>query len=401
MKERKLRRGYTTGTCAQAATKAAAELLFGIRNADETKVRVELPKGERRTLCIRDIKIEYKETKKLPAAVSCGVKKDSGDDPDITDGIVVYSKVSRTESAGHGRTVTIDGGAGIGTVTKPGLDQPVGEAAINRVPRQMIKKEVEDICEEAGYEGGIAVELSIPRGEELAKKTFNPRLGIEGGLSVLGTSGIVEPMSEQAILDTIYLEMKVKLAGQEDGGKCLVMAPGNYGLEFLEEEYGIGEEQVVKCSNFIGQSLDMAKELGCTGILLAGHIGKLVKVAGGIMNTHSKWADCRMEILSAAALRAGLPADKAGDFLECVTVDEALSGCTADERGRLMSAVMERMAKYLRLRAGEDMAVEVVTFSKMHGILGKTEGADEMADQKTGLENGSKDRLENRLENGQ
>lgn len=376
---RSLRRGYTTGTCAQAATKAAMLLLFGISRADEMeKVWVELPKGERLNLKIRDIKIEYKETEKFPAAVSCAVKKDSGDDPDITDGIFVYSKVEYAADTGQGRTIRLDGGRGIGRVTKPGLDQPVGGAAINRIPRQMIIREAEVICEEIGYEGGINIEISIPDGEKLAKKTFNPRLGVEGGLSILGTSGIVEPMSEQAILDTIYLDMKVKLACQKPGKKILIMAPGNYGLEFLKEKYGIEEDQIVKCSNFIGQSIDMAKELKCDALLLAGHIGKLVKVAGGIMNTHSRWADCRMELLSAAALRAGFPAEKSKELLECVTVDEALSRCTREERKALMQRVMEKLKQYLELRAGDEMRMEAVTFSKMYGILGKTKRADEI-----------------------
>lgn len=378
MDRQRLRQGVTTGTCAQAATKAAAELLFGIRRAGELEVQVELPKGEIRILHIRDIKIDNKEMKKFPISVSCAVKKDSGDDPDVTDGVLVYSKVSRI-AGGQGRTITIDGGAGIGRVTKPGLDQPVGAAAINRVPRQMIRKEVEDICDAAGYEGVVAVEISVPGGRELAKKTFNPRLGIAGGLSVLGTSGIVEPMSEQAILDTIYLEMRVKLAAQPAGGKCLVMAPGNYGLEFLGEEYGIEETQVVKCSNFIGQSVDMARELGCEKLLLAGHVGKLVKVAGGIMNTHSRWADCRMELMAAAALRAGFSAERAKDLLACVTADDALSRCSVREREALMDQIMDRTAYYLNLRAGKAMAVETVVFSKVYGILGKTAGADEMA----------------------
>lgn len=378
MDRQRLRQGVTTGTCAQAATKAAAELLFGIRRAGELEVQVELPKGEIRILHIRDIKIDNKEMKKFPISVSCAVKKDSGDDPDVTDGVLVYSKVSRI-AGGQGRTITIDGGVGIGRVTKPGLDQPVGAAAINRVPRQMIRKEVEDICDAAGYEGAVAVEISVPGGRELAKKTFNPRLGIAGGLSVLGTSGIVEPMSEQAILDTIYLEMRVKLAAQPAGGKCLVMAPGNYGLEFLGEEYGIEETQVVKCSNFIGQSVDMARELGCEKLLLAGHVGKLVKVAGGIMNTHSRWADCRMELMAAAALRAGFSAERAKDLLACVTADDALSRCSVREREALMDQIMDRTAYYLNLRAGKAMAVETVVFSKVYGILGKTAGADEMA----------------------
>lgn len=383
MSGKSLRRGYTTGTCAQAATKAAMLLLFCISKADEmTEVCVELPKGERRNLKIRDIKIEYKETEKLPTAVSCAVKKDSGDDPDITDGILVYSKVRCTADTGRGRRIRLGGGRGIGTVTKPGLDQPVGEAAINRIPRQMIIREAEAICEETGYEGGIDIEISIPGGEELAKKTFNPRLGIKGGLSILGTSGVVEPMSEQAILDTIYLDMKVKLTGREPGWRFLIMAPGNYGLEFLKEEYGIEEDEVVKCSNFIGQSIDMAKELGCEALLLAGHIGKLVKVAGGIMNTHSKWADCRMELLSAAALRAGFSAERSRELLECVTIDDALSRCTQEERELLMLQVMEKMRYYLRLRAGDEMIAEAVTFSKVYGLLGKTERADEITEIK-------------------
>lgn len=355
-------------------------LLFGISKADElTDVRVELPKGERLNLEIRDVKIEYKETEKFPDTVSCAVKKNSGDDPDITDGILVYSKVRRMVSSGEGRVIRLDGGRGIGRVTRPGLDQPVGAAAINRIPRQMITREAEAICEEIGYEGEIDIELSVPDGEELAKKTFNPRLGVEGGLSILGTSGIVEPMSEQAILDTIYLDMKVKIKGQKSGKKILIMAPGNYGLEFLKEAYGIEEDEVVKCSNFIGQSIDMAKELQCDALLLAGHIGKLVKVAGGIMNTHSRWADSRMELLAAGALRAGFSAEKSRELLECATADDALSRCTKEEQESLMYQVMEKIQEYLRMRAGEEMLIEAVIFSKVYGILGKTSRADEIA----------------------
>lgn len=381
MISQKLRRGYTTGTCAQAATKAAMQMLFGVRRAQEmTEVCVELPKGDILKLKIEDAKAEFRENGAFPVSASCAVKKDGGDDPDITDGILVYSRVTRAEDATQGRAIRLDGGKGIGRVTKPGLDQPVGAAAINRTPRRMIIREAENICGEIGYEGGIDIEISIPGGEELAKKTFNPRLGVEGGLSILGTSGIVEPMSEQAILDTIYLDMKVKLTGQKEGARCLIMAPGNYGLEFLEEEYGIKEERIVKCSNFIGPSIDMAKELKCNKLFLAGHIGKLLKVAGGIMNTHSGWADCRMELLAAAALRAGFSAERSRELLECVTADDALSRCTEEERRLLMSRVMERMEMYLKLRAGDGLAVEAVTFSKVYGILGKTGRADELAE---------------------
>lgn len=275
MPKKILAKGYTTGTCAQAATKAAMQMLFTGEKVE--KISVELPQGEHLQLDIVDIRMEYKEDESLPEEVTCAVKKNSGDDPDITNGVLVYSKVkkntlevpeegqcekqfceakvsNRKKRAGQKKydRIHIDGGTGIGRVTKPGLNQPVGEAAINRVPRQMIRKEVEEACEEVGYTGGINVVISIPEGVRLAKETFNPRLGIEGGLSVLGTTGIVNPMSEQALIDTIEVEMKVCLAEKY---RYLIVAPGNYGLDFLKEQYSIEENDVVKCSNYIGQTI--------------------------------------------------------------------------------------------------------------------------------------------------
>lgn len=369
--KKRLRQGYTTGTCAQAATKAAMQMLFTGEKIE--KISVELPKGEKLALEIEQIEMFYSEEKKLfPVSVKCAVKKDSGDDPDITNGVYVYSQVMCMDEP----EIQIDGGKGIGRVTKPGLDQPIGAAAINRVPRMMIRKEVQDACDEVGYVGGIFVEISIPEGETLAKKTFNPRLGIEGGLSILGTSGIVQPMSEQAIIDTIRVEMKVKLAESSTG--YLVAAPGNYGLSFLEKEYGLEEKYVVKCSNYIGQTIDMASDLGCKGLILVGHIGKLIKVAGGIMNTHSRWADCRMELLASAALRAGVPSEIACEMLECVTTDDALTKCSEEERILVMQKVMEKIESSMEHRASEGLKVSSMVFSNAYGILGKTSEADQM-----------------------
>lgn len=370
MPQKILAKGYTTGTCAQAATKAAMRMLL---TGNETQqIEVELPKGKWLQLDIQDIQIQYQDAAmKYPVSVSCAVKKDSGDDPDITNGVLVYSRVESTDTG----EIILEGGKGIGRVTKPGLEQPVGNAAINRVPRQMILKEVRDACEEVGYDRGIYVEISIPAGAKLAAKTFNPRLGIEGGLSILGTSGIVEPMSEQALIDTIRLEMQVKLAA---GKEYLIVTPGNYGLDFLKNAYGIEEPEIVKCSNYIGQTLDMAVEQGCKGLLLVGHIGKLIKVAGGIMNTHSRWADCRMELLAAAALRAGLPRDRTCELLECVTTDDALEKCSEEERYRIMDQLMKQIEKYLKYRAGGQMQVGAIIFSNVYGILGKTGRAEEL-----------------------
>ena len=371
MSQKKLRKGYTTGTCAQAATKAAMEMLFSGKNVD--KIQVELPKGEKLVLEIHEIQMQYPEGSSLPECVSCAVKKDSGDDPDITNGVLVYSKVEKTA----GNEIVLDGGVGIGRVTKPGLEQAIGEAAINRVPRQVIRKEVEEALEEAEYSGGIYVEISIPDGVELAKKTFNPRLGIEGGLSVLGTSGVVEPMSEQALLDTIYLDLKVKLA---QGNEYVIITPGNYGLDFLREAYGTSADEPVKCSNYIGQTLDMAGEIGYKGVILAGHIGKLIKVSGGVMNTHSKWADCRMELLAAAALRAGFDSERACELLEASTTDDALAKCFETERFALMEKVMEKIQEYLKYRSGA-MEVACIVYSNVYGILGKTENVEELMER--------------------
>ena len=366
---KKLRRGYTTGTCAQAATKAAITMLLG--NTSVEQVTVSLPGKEVLTLKILEIQKVYKDSGNQEIeSVTCAVRKDSGDDPDITNGILIYSKVTKAESGIH-----LDGGIGVGRVTKPGLDQPVGNAAINRVPRQMILGEVKEACELYGYDKGIQIEISIPDGVELAKKTFNPRLGIDGGISVLGTSGIVEPMSEQALLDTIELEMKVKRAG---GKEYLIMAPGNYGLDFLREAYGIEEKDVVKCSNYIGQSMDMAAELKFKGLVLAGHIGKLIKVSGGIMNTHSRWADCRMDLMAAAMLRAGLSGERARVILECVTTDDALALLSEEEREIVIEQIMKSIEKYMEYRMAEQMPVGAILYSNVYGILGKTSRVDEL-----------------------
>ena len=392
MSKKELAKGFTTGTCAQAATKAAMQMLFTGEKVEH--VQVELPQGEKLQLDIMDIQRGYKSgqerdgkyadgkeasnlaytDRELPVMVSCAVKKNSGDDPDITNGVLVYSKVRISDTG----VIHIDGGTGVGRVTKPGLNQPVGEAAINRVPGQMIRKEVEEACEEVGYIGGIDVEISIPEGIRLAKETFNPRLGIEGGLSILGTTGIVNPMSEQALIDTIEVEMKVCLAEKY---RYLIVAPGNYGLDFLKEQYSIEENDVVKCSNYIGQTIDMAVEQDCKGILLVGHIGKLIKVSGGIMNTHSRWADCRMDLFATAALRAGIEGEKAAEFLDCVTTDDALEKCSVEERIRIMEQIMMRMEEYLNYRGKGEIQVGAVTFSNVYGILGKTEQAEELIEK--------------------
>lgn len=363
-----MRYGFTTGSCAAAAAKAAAYMLLSGRQ--KNTITIETPKGIPYTAEILEITRGEK-------AVQCAVRKDGGDDPDITSGALIYAEVSLTD---HTRTqatdtrIHIDGGIGVGRVTKPGLDQPVGNAAINHVPREMIAKEVLEVCDLMDYKGNLQAIISVPEGEAIAKQTFNPRLGIVGGISILGTSGIVEPMSNQALLDTIRVELNQRRA---EGFDYIAVAPGNYGLDFMKKAYGYDLDKSVKCSNFIGVTIDMAVECGFTRMLLTGHIGKLIKVAGGIMNTHSKEADCRMELLSAFAIHEGAGADVAAKILDCVATEEAVRLLReAGKQQEVMDYAMERIMFYLNKRAGGRMQIDCIMYDNTFGELAKSKEAD-------------------------
>lgn len=386
---KKLACGYTTGTCAAAAAQAAAVMYFTGRAPES--VSIMTPKGIRLTL-------EVLEPFCREDYTSCAIKKESGDDPDITNGVLVYAGLtfrhaeseSRLDVGDNGSdglgqqstenkiTVDIDGGIGVGRVTKAGLEQPVGAAAINSVPRRMITDEIMRVCEANDFVGHVKAVISIPEGEALAQKTFNPRLGIEGGISVLGTSGIVEPMSERALIETIRAELSVKREENKRLGRDIVLAaPGNYGRNFISERYGIDIEDAVKCSNYIGELVDFANELGFKRLLLAGHIGKLVKVSGGIMNTHSSNADARLELLAAHALMAGADAQTGRRILACVTAEEALG--ILREGGLLPDTmdIMVRRIKYYLDRRSDTTQIEVIVFSNEFGELAKSDGADD------------------------
>ena len=362
-----LRLGWTTGSCAAAAAKAAAQMLFS--GEEICQVRLMTPKGI-------ELDLDVEHITRTPDYVQCAVRKYSGDDPDVTDGLLIYAKVEKQEEASSGLRVILDGGAGVGRVTKPGLEQQIGQAAINKVPRKMITEEVERICRACGYGREVKVTILIPEGEETAKKTFNPRLGIVGGLSVLGTSGIVEPMSEKALTDTIYLEMKML---RESGYSFCYAVPGNYGMDFLAEELEIDPDLAVKCSNYVGDTIGDAKLLGMKGLLLIGHVGKFIKLAAGVMNTHSRAADCRMEVFASHAAMAGADAAAVKEIMACLNTAEAVKilkgkGLLPD----VMKTVMERIAFYLRQRAGGELETGAVVFSGEEGILGRTENAERL-----------------------
>lgn len=369
--QKKLRFGYTTGSCAAGAARGAARLLLGEDEISE--VELMTPKGIL-------LHLEILDRKRSENAASCAVRKDAGDDPDTTNGIMVYAEVEKflIRSDMEDRIV-IDGGIGVGRVTKPGLSQNVGEAAINPVPRAMILQAVEEIADQYHYEGGLKVTISVPEGEKIARKTFNPRLGIVGGISILGTSGIVEPMSEKALIDSIRVEMTQHAAM---GEQYMLVTPGNYGADYLREHMELPFEKNIKCSNYVGETIDMAVDMGVKGILFISHIGKFVKVAAGIMNTHSHSADARMEVLCSNAIRAGGDLACARSILQCNTTDEALR--VLDENHILketMKEVTDRIQFYLDHRSYQQILLGAVIFSNEYGYLGQTANAAELIEK--------------------
>lgn len=369
--QKKMRCGYTTGTCACAAAKAAAYMLLSGREVKEIKVIT--PMGVSLTLPVIDIDIKKDK-------VICAIKKDSGDDPDVTDGIMIYAQVAYAKddimSTINTDRVIVDGGIGVGRVTREGLKCAVGEAAINPVPLKMIKEAVAEAAESYSYEGSLKVIISAPKGVDIAKKTFNPNLGITGGISILGTTGIVEPMSEQALIDTIKTEINMHKA---QGEKVFLVAPGNYGQDFLLNTLNIELKRSIKCSNYIGDTIDMVCDSGAKAMLLVGHIGKLVKLGAGIMNTHSKVADGRMEVMSACAIRAGADADTAGKILDCITTEAALEILKkSDILEKTMYQLMLRIEDALQRRSGGKIVIGTIVFSNEYGILGKTSAADKL-----------------------
>lgn len=378
-----MRRGYTTGSCAAAASKAAAVMLLSGEETDT--IKLDTPKGITLTLDVLDIL-------RGPGFARCAIRKDSGDDPDDTNGTLIYATVSslhagipEEELVMQPRTASVEqlddrveiwGGIGVGKVTKPGLSCKVGGPAINPVPRKMITREVLAAMKQYGCDETLRVVISIPDGTAIAPKTFNPRLGIEGGISVLGTSGIVEPMSDRALIDTMYTEMDSRKA---NGYKDLLVFFGNYGADFTRDEMKIDISTAVTCSNFVGELLDYAVLQGFESVLIIGHSGKLIKLAQGVMNTHSKYADCRSEFLALQAMFHGASPAVGKEIYQALTTDEMTKIL---KREGLFEAVMEEAARkidfYMQKRVHGKLKTGAILFSNVYGILGETAGAEEL-----------------------
>ncbi|WMM25867.1 cobalt-precorrin-5B (C(1))-methyltransferase CbiD [Tissierella sp. MB52-C2] len=344
---KKLRCGYTTGSCAAAAAKAAAIMLE--KKEIINYVEIDTPANIRLKLEVTNPVIEGNKA-------ICSIVKDAGDDPDNTDGIEIYAEVSKRNDG----EVFIEGGEGIGRIKRKGLFGEVGEAAINPVPRKMIEREVREISD-SGYD----ITIFAPQGEELGKKTFNKNIGIEGGISIIGTKGIVYPMSEEALIKTIYME--VDMIEETKGKDSIVLVPGNYG-EKIGEELGIKEPKV-KISNFIGDSLLYIYNKGFKSMTLIGHIGKFAKLSIGVFNTHSKVCDGRMESFIYYLSLMGAPIELLNKVNNAVTAEEGLNICIEAGYGSVVKhmekGAEERIRKYLK---DENYNVKVIIYSMERGV---------------------------------
>lgn len=358
---KRLRCGYTTGSCAALAAGAAAKMLLS-QKSEETAVLIT-PKGLR-------VEAKVEEIMLLPDEVTCAVRKDAGDDCDATDGMLIFAAVKKIDC----KKVVIEGGEGIGRVTMRGLDQPVGAAAINSTPRRMIVEQVSEVCKEFDYSGGLSVTIFAPDGAEAAKKTFNAQLGIAGGISILGTSGIVEPQSLSALLDSIEVEIKMLAA---NGAKRLVLTPGNYAEHFVGEHSELQGVSKVKCANFIGDSLDFAAAYGFSEVLLVSHIGKAVKLAGGIMNTHSRIADCRTELFAAHAACCGASKEVCVELMQAATADGCLEILESEGLSHSVTqSLMQAIQVHLEHRAAGAFLVGAFVFRNGYEPLGITKEAE-------------------------
>jgi cobalt-precorrin-5B (C1)-methyltransferase len=354
---KRLRYGYTTGSCAAAAAKGAAALLLG---GGGDSAEIDIPAGKRLRLPLYGSVLEG-------SGAAAAVRKDGGGENDVTSGCLVYARVTKTREPGF----AVEGGEGVGRVTLPGLDAPVGAAAINSVPLRMIRAALTEVCESSGFTGGLRVSVSVPGGEKLAERTFNRRLGIVGGISILGTTGIVEPASEAAFLGSIKVELSVLRAAALD---AVTLTPGNIGADFIKRHYP--GTRPIKCANFIGESVCLAAAAGFRRVLIAGHIGKLVKLVAGSFNTHSRYGDARLFIFAAFAGLYGADSLLQAELLRCATSEAAIEMLM---EARLWEPVLKKILLTTRLqldefcarRGYEFLRCEALFFSSKHGFLGK------------------------------
>jgi cobalt-precorrin-5B (C1)-methyltransferase len=340
LSKRELRRGFTTGSCAAAAAKAAA--LGAISGVVPSQVEISLPNGRR-------VSFEVRDGEASGGTGNCSVVKDAGDDPDVTNALKIVARVTVIKSG----TVSIYGGDGVGRATKPGLQVAVGEAGINPVPRAMIRREVEGVLP-AG--AGARVVISVPGGEKIAHKTFNPRLGIVGGISILGTTGIVEPKSVEACKSSLVCALDVARA---EGFETVCLTPGNIGERGARMLGFLRDDQIVQTSNYVGFMMDEAIRRGFKHIILAGHPGKLAKLVQGHFMTHHSATKSACGVVVQIAREHGLSGRSLEEAVESPTVEGIIQIVKREARMDILNVLAQqiRRAAEDRLRRMADVRV--------------------------------------------
>lgn len=351
---KKLREGVSTGSCMTGGAAAAA--LWLVTGKCPEVIQVETPIGK--TLYLDVIPKE-------PGV--CGVIKDAGDDPDVTDGSEIVTRVELLPEDGE---IIFRGGEGVGTITKEGLKLPVGEPAINPVPRQMAEEALRKIIGDRG----AVVTVSVPGGEELARRTFNPRLGVLHGLSILGTTGIVRPMSEEAMKDSLLVELDMYA---RQGHRSILFVLGTTGENALKARYG-EFRCILQVSNYIGFMIEEAVERGFTDILIGGFVGKLVKVASGTMNTHSHVADGRLETICTHAALHGASREVIGRIYSCVTTKAAMKIVEEEGLMDIWEDMAEKAALHCKKTAHEMADVGIIFLDGDNQVLARSSNVDKM-----------------------
>lgn len=362
---KKYRRGYTTGSCAAAASKASVHMLLTKHKIDN--INIDTPKGIPLTLKVKNIEINRNYA-------VCSIEKDGGDDIDATHTMDVFARAELVEK--EEEKIIVTGGIGVGIVTKKGLSVEVGKHAINPVPMKMIRSEVQKVLNANNYifkDKSLKITIFAPKGVEIAKKTFNPRLGIVGGISILGTTGIVEPMSEEGWKKSLSIELEMKKA---QGLDKIILVPGNHGEEFVREHLNIDMHNCVRMSNFVGYMLNEAKRMGFKKILMAGHIGKFIKISAGIFNTHSKVCDARNEIMIANLALMGADLDFLNKINECVTAEGTVEIIDQSEYTEIYNILCDKCKERVEQYLHNEVEVEVYMFRMDKSLLGKSKKAD-------------------------
>lgn len=364
---KQLKGGYTTGACLAAGARAAAMLMQGEDPGDKADITA---------LDGTPLQIPIHSVEMLSDAARVEIVKDAGDDPDITNGTSVFvtfrflTLEQLKPVAGRSvvyEQILFEAGQGIGHATKPGLSLAVGEPAINPGPRQLVYNSIRDIVGDKP----CMVRVDIPAGRELAAKTLNPVLGIEGGISVIGTTGVLRPMSEEAFKNSLIPQIEVAKAA---GFTTQIFVPGKIG-ERIASSWGLPEEALVQTSNFIGFMLEAAADRGLEKILLFGHIGKLAKVAAGVFHTHNRVGDARLEVLAAYSASMGMPAEGVRRILQAVTTEEALP--VIEEYG--LAPVYEVIAARASYRAERFLFNRLQVGTVLVTLQGKLLGMDDKA----------------------